>query len=84
MHILTRQRNGRVVWVCVHDNCSHGCDSCEFFSCSVNVSFTPTPLFMYFVSVGLSSHLQKTGDGDGSDEEKTAGDMDVDDCHELR
>ena len=42
---------------------------------------------MYFVSVGLSSHSQKTtvtGDGGGSDEEKTADEMDVDDCHELR
>ena len=58
------------------------CDSCEFFSCSVNVSFTHTPLFMYFVSVGLPSHTQKTGDGGGSDEEKSSGDMDVD--NELR
>ena len=56
----------------------------NFFSCSVNVSFTPAPLFMYFVSVGLSSHLQKTGDGDGSDEEKCSGDMDVDQDNELR
>ena len=44
---------------------------------------------MYFVSVGLSSHSQKTtvtGDGGGSDEEKTDenGDMDFYDCHELR
>ena len=62
--------------MCVHDDCSNECDSCEFFSCSV-----------YFDSVGLSSHPQKTtvtDDGGGSDEEKTAGDMDVDDCHELR
>ena len=44
----------------------------------------PPLLFMYFDSVGLPSHTQKTGDGGGSDEEKTAGDMDVDDCHELR
>ena len=46
--------------------------------------FTHTPpLFMYFVSVGLPSHTQKTGDGGGSDEEKTAGDMDVDQDNEL-
>ena len=43
------------------------------------------PPFMYFASVGLSSHPQKTtvtDDGGGSDEEKTADEMDVD--NELR
>jgi hypothetical protein len=41
---------------------------------------------MYFDSVGLPSHTQKTGDGGGSDEEKTDdnGNMDFYDCHELR
>ena len=42
---------------------------------------------MYFLSVGLSSHPQKTtvtDDGGDSDEEKTAGDMDVDQDNELR
>ena len=66
----------------VHDNCVA---SVETFSYSLNV-FSHLPLlFMYFLSVGLSSHSQNViGDGGGSDEEKTAGDMDVDDCHELR
>ena len=37
--------------------------------------FLHTPLlFMYVDSVGLPSHTQKTGDGGGSDEEKTADD----------
>ena len=45
------------------------------------------PPFMYFDSVGLSSHLQNTtvtGGGGGSDEEKSSGDMDVDQDNELR
>ena len=39
---------------------------------------------MTIASVGLSSHTQKTGDGGCSDEEKTAGDMDVDQDNERR
>ena len=73
--------------MCVHDNCSHECDSCDFFSCSVNVFYTYTHTFMYFDSVGLSSHPQNTivtDDGGDSDEEKCSGDMDVDQDNELR
>ena len=56
------------VCVCVHDNCSHERDSCEFFSCSVRKKITPTPLFMYFVYVGLPSHSRNTTvTGDGGD-----------------
>ena len=68
----------------VHDNCVA---SVETFSYSLNFFYILPPLFMYFDSVGLSSHQQKTtvtDDVGGSDEEKTAGNMDVDDCHELR
>ena len=49
--------------------------------------FTPTPLFMCFLYVGLLSQPQNTtvtGDGGGSDEEKSSGDMDVDQDNELR
>jgi hypothetical protein len=75
------------VCVCVHDNCSHECDSCDFFSCSVNVFFYTHPPFMYFDSVGLSSHPQNTivtGAGGDSDEEKCSRAMDVDQDNELR
>ena len=48
--------------------------------------FYTHPPFMYFDSVGLSSHPQNTivtGAGDDSDEEKSSG-MDVDQDNELR
>ena len=53
----------------------------------MNVFFYTPPPFMYFDSVGLSSHPQNTivtDDGGDSDEEKCSRAMDVDQDNELR
>ena len=59
----------------------------NFFFVFSECFFYTHPPFMYFDSVGLSSHPQNTivtGAGGDSDEEKCSGAMDVDQDNELR